>query len=73
MNTDHSYTADATSDLSDRLKEAVSKSAESIQPERSEKLQRVQKRVDDLKSRGLLKKQEFVRTTTAEFERRYCK
>lgn len=35
------------------------------------KLQRIQKRIDDLRSRGLLKKHEYVSVSTAEFERKY--
>ncbi len=65
------YTAGATSEVVDKLGSALDKSAKSISTNRAKKLQEVQKRIDNLKSRGLLKKQEYVSVSTSEFERRY--
>ena len=71
MKQDFSYTVDATSDLMDRLEVALNTAEKSVNNTRAKKLQEIQKRIDDFKSRGLLKKQEYVSVSTSEFERRY--
>lgn len=70
MKQDFSYTVDATSELAKQLQKAVDSAEKSIDTCRAKKLQEVQKKVDDLKSRGLLKKQEYVSVSTSDFERR---
>jgi hypothetical protein len=66
-----SYTADVTSDVVKRLGTALDKAGKSINTRRAKELQEIQKRIGNLRSRGLLKKQEYVSVSTAEFERRY--
>ena len=66
-----SYTADATSGVVERLGKALDKTEKSVNAGRATKLQGIQKRIENLRSRGLLKKHEYVSVTTAEFERRY--
>jgi hypothetical protein len=65
------FTAGATSDISDRLMKEVSRQESRLDPSRSEKLRRVQERVIDLRSRGLLRRREIVVVTTSDFERCY--
>lgn len=65
------FTVDATSDISDRVMEEVSRQATRLDPSRAEKLREVQEKVTDLRSRGLLRRREFVVVTTSDFERRY--
>ena len=43
-----------------KYQKAVDMATNSIGPNRAERLRRVQKKIDDLNSRGLLKKQEYV-------------
>lgn len=46
--------------------------ANSIDSSRAQRLQQVQKKIDDLKSRGLLKKQEYVSSSTMpNFDKRH--
>lgn len=66
-----SYTADVTSEVVERLESALNKAEKSINTKRGKELQEIQKRIGNLRSRGLLKKQEYVSVSTAEFERRY--
>ncbi|MEK8017683.1 MAG: hypothetical protein VSS75_012495 [Candidatus Parabeggiatoa sp.] len=71
MRQEFSYTADAIYGVADKLGSALDKTTKSIEPNRVKKFQEIQKRIDDLKSRGLLKKQEYVSFSTSDFERRY--
>ena len=71
MTQNFSYTADAIFEVADKLGSTIDKTAKSIAPNRAKKLREIQKRIDDLNSRGLLKKQEYVSISTSEFERRY--
>ncbi len=64
-----SYTVDATSGVVDRLGSTIDKAAKFMNTNRVKKLQEVQKRIDNLRSRGLLNKQEYVSVSTSEFER----
>lgn len=71
MTTKFSYTVDATSNLVERLSSALKEEKRVIDMARLSRLQEVQKKVESLKERGLLNRQEYVSVTTSEFERRY--
>jgi hypothetical protein len=71
MTQEFSYTADAISGVVNKLGSALEKTTKSLETKRAKNLQEIQKRIDDLKSRGLLKKQEYVSFSTSDFERRY--
>ena len=71
MRQDSSYTADVSSEVVERLDHALVNTEKSINAMRATKLQGIQRRIEDLRSRGLLKKHEYVSVSTAEFERRY--
>ena len=47
-----------------KYQKAVDMAKGSIDPSRAEKLRRVQKKIDDLRARGLLKKQEYMSPIT---------
>jgi len=63
--------ADVTSDLGSRMRATLDNRKSQLEIDRALRLERVQQKVDDLKSRGLLKKQRCIITTTADFERKY--
>jgi hypothetical protein len=69
MATKVSYTADATSDVLGRLEKAVQDAQKTISPDRLKQLSEVQKKVEDLSRRGLLKRQEYAAATTADFQK----
>lgn len=50
--------------MKNKYQKAVDMAKDSIGSGRAEKLRRVQQKIDDLKSRGLLKKQEYVSLIT---------
>lgn len=64
-------TAAATSEIVGRLKKEVSKQESVLESSRADRLREVQEKVADLRSRGLLRRREFVVVTTSDFERRY--
>ncbi|MGI9345861.1 MAG: hypothetical protein ACR2PW_06320 [Gammaproteobacteria bacterium] len=67
-----SYTVAASSDLAKKLKKVIDDSAtRSIDTGRAHKLQEVQRKINDLRSRGLLKKQEYFSASTSDFESKY--
>lgn len=65
MTTDSSSTVDATSDVVMRTKKILETS-------RTHESQQLLARVQSLKERGFLRKQEYSSTTSAEFEKQYC-
>ena len=64
-------TVAATSDISTRLSKEVSRQASRLDLIRANRLREVQEKVADLRSRGLLRRREFIVVTTSDFERRY--
>lgn len=66
-----SSTAAATSEIVDRLKKEVYRQESVLETSRADRLREVQAKVTDLRSRGLLRRREFVVVTTSDFERRY--
>ena len=66
-----SSTADATSDLNQRISEAITQSEKILDASSVKKIREVQDQIDDLRSRGFLRKQEFKSMGTSEFERLY--
>lgn len=71
MTSSSSSTVAATSDIAGRLQKAVERQKDILGAGRVEKLGDVQHKVSDLRSRGLLRRREFVVVTTSDFERRY--
>lgn len=71
MKPNSSSTVVATSEIAERLLKAVGTGEHRLDVKRVEKLREVQKKVLDLRARGLLRRREFVVVTTSDFERRY--
>jgi hypothetical protein len=71
MTTNLSYTVAVTSDLAGEVAKAIAEKEQSVDKARWIRLQEIQKRVNDLKSRGLLRKQDYISVSNADFERRY--
>ena len=71
MTDQYSYTADVTSEIGQRFKAALDKAGKSVSPRRAKELQQVQQRFSDLRSRGLIRKQQYRSASTGEFERKY--
>lgn len=72
MITNSSSTVAVISDLSVRLKSAITASEAARDPDRLRRLRKVKAHADDLHERGLLKRQEYSSLTTADFEKRFC-
>ena len=69
----HSFlTADATSEVSDKVQKAVRKAVQGLPEERAERIRSIQERIRDLESRGFLKREQFKSLTTGEFERSFA-
>lgn len=69
MHTKVFYTADATSDVPSRLERAVQDARNRSGHARMRQLDEVQKRVEQLRQRGFLKRQEYAAPTTADFQK----
>ena len=69
MTTQASYIVDATSDVTDRLNSAIRDAQQRVGRARLDKLSEVQDKVEDLKRRGLLKRQEYAAAKTADFQK----
>lgn len=69
MTTKVSCTVDATSDVADRLNKAIRDARDRVGRSRSEKLTELQGKVEELKKRGLLKRQEYAAANTADFQK----
>jgi hypothetical protein len=72
MPTHSSFTADASSKLSDRVAKVLRKAVQGLPEERAERIKSIQERIRDLDSRGFLKREQFKSLTTGEFERRFA-
>jgi hypothetical protein len=66
-----SYTAAATSDIDDRLQQAVDHVRVCLSPERRLKLEQAVARFRDLHARGLIKRQTFMAPTADDMRRFY--
>ena len=73
MTTQVSYTVDATSDVADRLNRAIRDARDRVDRSRLDKLSEVQGKVEELKKRGLLKKQEYAAAKAADFQKLFMK
>jgi hypothetical protein len=62
-------TADATFDIEKRVKEAIQQSSSKLSSERLARLKGIKLHVDDLNSRGLLKRQEYSSLSSADFNK----
>jgi hypothetical protein len=71
MTLNSSYTAAATSEITERLKKAVSETEGRLQPDRLQKLRAVTEHIRSLKERGLLTRQDYSAPSRADLERRY--
>lgn len=71
-----SSTVVATSDtpqanLAEALKQAVEAGLKSLPTERMSRVAAATKTIQELRAKGLLRKQEYTATSSSEFERRY--
>jgi len=73
MTKDRSSTAAASSSVSTRMKDAVAAKSDRLDRDTLGRLKRIQSRVDELRERGLLKKQAYSSSNSGDFERRYQK
>lgn len=61
--------ADDTSEISEKVHEAIQKAVKSLPSDRSEKVRFIRIKIKDLEEQGLLKRQAYRSPTTSEFER----
>jgi hypothetical protein len=66
-----SSTVAATSDIEKRIDEALQKASSNLSTERIEHLKAVKQRADALSSRGLLQRNVYSSSSSADFEKRY--
>ena len=71
MTTNTSSTAVATSDLAQRVGDAMKTAIESLSPERLMRIQEIKKRVDELSEKGLLRREKFSEASSADLRKRY--
>jgi hypothetical protein len=64
-------TVAAISDIAGQVDDILRRSSERLDSDRIERLKKVQAKVEELRSRGLLRPKEFVVITTSDFERKY--
>lgn len=60
-----------TSDVGERLQSAVRAAETVIDPNRLQRLREIQKRLDDLRERGMLRPQQYSLPTRGEIERQF--
>jgi len=68
-----SCTADATSDVARRVNKAIHDNKPKQDSPRLVKLKEVQGRIDTLKKRGFLKRQEYAAANSSDFHKMYLK
>ena len=71
MTTNTFYTADASSDIEKRVKEAIEQASANLNTERLQHLQEVKRYADDLRKRGLLQQQTYSSPSSADFRKLY--
>jgi ribosomal protein S20 len=69
MNDNFSCTTDATSDIGDRLNKAVEDAIGAPENTVSNQLKEAQKTIEELRKRGLLKRQEYAAGKSADFKK----
>jgi hypothetical protein len=73
MGTSISYTADATSDIAERVKSALKDSVTRLPEERVRRVEMVVRRAEGLRDRGFLRGQEFTSVSSSDFRKRYSR
>jgi hypothetical protein len=73
MQTNPSSTVDVTSEVTRRVNESVREARQKVTPSRLAALNKLQKKLDELGQRGLLKRQEYLAATKADFQRLFWK
>ena len=68
-----SCTADATSDVVGRVSKVLTQSSQKSDSARLERLKGVQKKIDMLKKRGLLNRQEYSEAKSSDFQKMFLK
>ena len=66
-----SSTAAPISDVTERLQSAVHAAESAIDPARLQRLREIQKRLDDLRARGMLRPQKYSLPSREEIERQF--
>ena len=69
MTTHSSSTAVATSEISKRVAGALREATERRSDEEAARIERLRARIEDLESRGFIKRQEYSSPSTGDFER----
>jgi len=67
------FIADATSEVEARLNNAIKAAEGRVGAARRNQLRAVQKKIEELRSRGLLNRQEFGTSTSADFSKLFLK
>ena len=62
-----SYTVAVTSDIANRLEQAVRSGQQGLNQESVSRLQEVREKIDELQRRGFLKRQKYCTSTPADF------
>lgn len=71
MTTNIFFTAAATSDLAERVQEAVRSASGSRSPERIAHLEEVMRRAEELNQKGILRRREYTESSSADLRKRY--
>lgn len=71
MTTSTSSTAAATSSVADRVQEAVTRATRTRTPDQLARLNDVRQRAEDLSQKGLLKRQTYAESSSADLRKRY--
>lgn len=69
----HSYTQDVTSEVANRVNEAIQTATRQIGVSRLDRIRAVQRKVEKLSQLGLLNRQEFAAATRADFQKLFLK
>jgi hypothetical protein len=73
INSSASFTAAATSDVVERVEGVLSNTRDDAMAARQQKLDEVQRRINDLKKRGLLNRQHYSAASTFDFQQIYIR
>lgn len=71
MTTHFSFIAEDTSNVVERVSKIIHETTEALSEDRATRISRLKNQIQDLESRGFLKRQEFKAPTTGDFERRF--
>jgi hypothetical protein len=73
MAADHSCTADAFSDIERRVRDVIKGEHRGSESAEARQIAEVQAKIEELKAKGFLKRQEYVAANNSDFQRIFSK